>query len=115
LVIEQAAPDLVALIEGLTDEKRLSSVLDDYCASIKECDTVILGCTHYPLIKEQIAQKISGKIVDSIDPIIQSFSKRDYPKGDVVILYYEKTLITSNNRFEIVFKESIEVLKGVVK
>lgn len=114
LVIEQAAPDLVALIEGLSDEKRLSSVLDDYCASIKECDTVILGCTHYPLIKEQIAQKISGKIVDSIDPIIQSFSNRDYPRGDVVI-YTTKDPDHLKQQIQIVFKESVEVLKGVVK
>lgn len=114
MVIEQSAPDLVALIEGLTDEKRLSSVLDDYCASIKECDTVILGCTHYPLIKEQIAQKISGKIVDSIDPIIQSFSKRDYPIGDVVI-YTTKDPHHLQQQIQIVFNERVEVLKGVVK
>jgi glutamate racemase len=43
--------------------------------SLKECDTVILGCTHYPLVTHLIAQKVSGKIVDSIEPIILSFCK----------------------------------------
>lgn len=114
LVIEQAAPDLVALIEGLADEKVLSVVLDDYCHSIKDCDTVILGCTHYPLIKDLIAQKVSGSIVDSIDPIVQSFSEREYPKGDVV-LYTTKDPQHLQQQIQIIFKETVDVLKGVVK
>lgn len=113
-VIEQAAPDLVALIEGLADEKLLSVVLNDYCSSINECDTVILGCTHYPLIKDLIAQKVSGTIVDSIEPIIQSFSKRDYPHGDAIV-YTTKDPAHLQSQIEIIFKEKVEVLKGVVK
>ncbi len=113
-VIEQAAPDLVALIEGLADEKLLSVVLNDYCHSIKECDTVILGCTHYPLVKDLIAERVSGEIVDSIEPIIQSFLNREYPKGDVV-LYTTKDPQNLQQQIEIIFKEKVEVLKGVVK
>ena len=112
-VIEQAAPELVALIEGLADEEKLSGVLDDYCFSIKECDTVILGCTHYPLIKDLIAQKVTGTIVDSIEPIIRSFSQREYPKGDVQ-LYTTKDPLHLQQQVEIIFKEKVEVLKGVV-
>jgi glutamate racemase len=113
-VIEQAAPDLVALIENLADEKVLSNILSEYCHSIKECDTIILGCTHYPLVKELIAQQVSGDIVDSIEPIIQSFSKREYLKGDVVI-YTTKDPQHLQQQVEIIFKEKVEVLKGVVE
>ena len=112
-VIEQAAPDLVALIEGLADEAVLSEILNEYCASIKDCDTVILGCTHYPLIKNLIAQKVSGTIVDSIEPIIQSFSNRVYPEGDV-ILYTTKDPQHLQQQIAIIFKEEVEVLKGVI-
>lgn len=114
LVIEQAAPDLVALIEGLASEQQLSSILDEYCRPLEECDTIVLGCTHYPLIKDQIAKKLSGKIIDSIEPIIQSFSNRDYPKGDVVI-YTTKDPHHLQQQIKTVFKQRVEVWKGVVK
>jgi glutamate racemase len=113
-VIEQAAVDLVALIEGMASERQLLAILDEYCTPLKECDTVILGCTHYPLVAHLIAQKISGKIVDSIKPIIQSFENREVCKGDVRI-YTTKDPNHLKQQIQILFKEEVEVLKGVVK
>jgi glutamate racemase len=112
-VIEQAAPELVAMVENLADESQLSDVLDDYCASLKDCDTVVLGCTHYPLIKNLIAMKVSGKIVDSIEPVILSFKDKDYPKGDVKI-YTTKDPVHLKQQIKFLFNEDVEVLKGVV-
>lgn len=113
-VIEQAAVDLVALIEGLADEEQLLTVLDEYCAPLEECDTVILGCTHYPLITHLIAQKVSGNIVDSLEPIVQSFADKDVCKGDVRI-YTTKDPDHLKQQIKIIFDEDVEVLKGVVK
>lgn len=113
-VIEQAAVDLVALIEGMASERQLLAALDEYCAPLQQCDTVILGCTHYPLVAHLIAQKVSGRIVDSIEPIIQSFVNRDICKGDVRI-YTTKDPVCLKQQIQILFKEEVEVLKGVVK
>lgn len=59
LVIEKACPLFVPLIEnGYSDRKNpvTRMVVEDYLKEVIpfEADTVILGCTHYPLIKDII-------------------------------------------------------------
>ena len=70
-VISRACPLLVYLVEcGFTD--RQNSVTRDVCASylsdVKEsgADTLILGCTHFPIIADVIADTLPG--VALIDP-----------------------------------------------
>lgn len=53
-VITQPCPGLVELIEaGELNSAATQTVLTDYVAPLLQagCDTLILGCTHYPLIK----------------------------------------------------------------
>ncbi len=65
-IIEQACPGLALAIERgePTDE-----LLDRYLAPIaeSEADVVVLGCTHYPMIRDQIAQRLPEG-VELIDP-----------------------------------------------
>ncbi len=66
------APELVPLIES--HETRLTdTVLDAYVDQITACgaDTLILGCTHYCLIKDQIGKKVGQSMqIVSQDEII---------------------------------------------
>ncbi|MGD6596317.1 aspartate/glutamate racemase family protein, partial [Xanthomonas citri pv. citri] len=62
-VTSVACPRLVPLIEG--DDAFGEEIVDavrDYAAPLKEAqvDTVILGCTHYPLIRP-ILQRVFGR------------------------------------------------------
>ncbi len=69
-VIPQECPLLVPLVEeGLMDDEITDFVLTRYLKPIQEAgaDTVILGCTHYPILKKQIAAKL-GTAVELIDP-----------------------------------------------
>lgn len=64
-VIEKACPLFVPLIEnGYTDRENpvTRMVVEDYLKDIIpfEADTVILGCTHYPLIKDIIGDYMPG-------------------------------------------------------
>jgi glutamate racemase len=62
-VIQTATPMLVPFIEeGLAGRKELKSILRYYLRDLKRetVDTLILGCTHYPLIIRQI-RGIMGK------------------------------------------------------
>ena len=47
-----------------------------YLAKIKKegVDTVILGCTHYPLLKRTISKTLGGKVnlVDSVDAVVKN-------------------------------------------
>ena len=65
VVTEIAAPDLAAVIQRgvrLTDE--IVDLVRSYCAPLQraEVDTVILGCTHYPLVRPML-QRILGRDV----------------------------------------------------
>ena len=64
-VTEVAAPDLAAFIQNgaLFDEETMD-MARAYCAPLKraEVDTLILGCTHYPLVAPML-QRILGRDV----------------------------------------------------
>lgn len=72
-IFEVATPNLVPLIESNQVITADNKILKASLASIKqsEIDTLILGCTHYPIIKEQIAANLSEKIkiVDPADQV----------------------------------------------
>jgi len=71
-IFQQAAPLLVPLVESNTMEFA-TSILHSYLDPIlkKNIDTLILGCTHYPILKTQIKKICGGDInVISQDKII---------------------------------------------
>ena len=65
-VVEQACPGLAAAIE---EGEPVGSLLDEFLAPViaSEADVVVLGCTHYPLIRDAIEDRlVSGVII--MDP-----------------------------------------------
>ncbi|OGE86023.1 MAG: glutamate racemase [Candidatus Doudnabacteria bacterium RIFCSPHIGHO2_02_FULL_46_11] len=67
-VIQSAAPLLVPLIEN--DALSFSEdIIKQYLKPFKSSQAIILGCTHYPLLKSKI-KKFSGKRIISQDEII---------------------------------------------
>jgi glutamate racemase len=68
-VFSKACPLFVPLIEeGWIDNSETYGIAEEYLRYLVECkvDTVILGCTHYPLLKGVI-QKIVGADVALVD------------------------------------------------
>jgi len=60
-VVSKAAPLLVPLVEndGL---KYVAPILEDYLEDVK-ADRIILGCTHYCLIKDQVRKLFKGAVI----------------------------------------------------
>lgn len=60
-----ACPLLVPLIEeGEIKGKLINILINRYLKQLNpKADVVILGCTHYPLIQDQISKKLGAKIV----------------------------------------------------
>ena len=61
--VSQACPLLVPLVEeGMTDDAPTNMILKKYLMPLKEAhvDTLILGCTHYPMLQKHI-HRIMGK------------------------------------------------------
>ncbi|MDY0360954.1 MAG: glutamate racemase [Desulforegulaceae bacterium] len=76
-VLSNSSPLLVPLIEeGFLDTPETKRILKKYLIPLKtrQIDTLILGCTHYPILKKLIAAKAGKrvKIIDSSTAIAQS-------------------------------------------
>lgn len=64
-IYSQACPLLVPLVEeGLLDDKITIEIIKKYINPLKRkgIDTLILGCTHYPLLKKTIEKTLGSKI-----------------------------------------------------
>jgi len=76
-IYSKACPLLVPLAEeGWTDNKISRMIVAEYLSDFKtkELDALILGCTHYPLFKEEIIRYLGGngtRVIDSALSIAQ--------------------------------------------
>ena len=73
-VIEKACPLFVPIAEeGWVNHKATYEIAEEYLNELREkdIDTLVLGCTHYPILAEVI-QKVIGKEVKLIDSGIAS-------------------------------------------
>lgn len=64
-VTAKACPLFVPLVEeGFKDHHVTEEIIDFYLASMKESDidALILGCTHYPLLRSKIMEYVGDKI-----------------------------------------------------
>ncbi|WP_448587759.1 glutamate racemase [Thermocrinis sp.] len=71
-VFAKACPLFVPLVEeGILNGKIARSVIEYYLSELKgKTDTLILGCTHYPLLKEAIKEFLEDvEVVDSAEAL----------------------------------------------
>ena len=65
-VFQEGCPQFCPMIEnGWENYENRESILKEHLNNLpKNSDTLILGCTHYPIIKKDIAKFFNGNIVD---------------------------------------------------
>ncbi|HHU61090.1 MAG: glutamate racemase [Bacillota bacterium] len=76
-ITAQSAPRLVRLVEkGSTNTAEAEEALAEYLEPLKakNIDTLLLGCTHYPFLIEQI-KAIMGPDVEIVDPAFRLASQ----------------------------------------
>jgi len=82
VVTSKAMPQLVPLLEELADRSTIVDYLHEQLDFYKDkLDLVLLGCTHYPIVKDEISTITGAPCADSIDAIIALFSDRPLPEG----------------------------------
>ena len=79
-VVSQACPLLVPLAEeGWLDGKVTEEVIKVYLEPVvnSNVDTIILGCTHYPILKKTIQKVLHSpvQLVDSADTVAEAVKK----------------------------------------
>jgi len=80
-VFIQPCPGLVQLIEsGAKNNEQLNALLNRFIAPLvsKNIDTLVLGCTHYPLISEEIAMHTDNciRILETAEPVARELKRR---------------------------------------
>lgn len=84
-VFAQACPLLVPLVEeGWLGRPEAKRIIKKYLTplKVKQIDSLILGCTHYPLLKKDIQLKIGKRVqlVDSAMEVVHEF--KDFLKNN---------------------------------
>jgi glutamate racemase len=79
-VIAQPCPGLALAIEqGDLQSVEVKRLLDQYCAQLrdKEADTVVLGCTHYAFVHDQIAEQLGSgvRIIDTAEAVAKQATR----------------------------------------
>jgi glutamate racemase len=77
LTFQKGCSLLCPMIEsGWKDDEESKKVVREYLSCIpEEADTLILGCTHYPIIKSTISKYFKGQIVDPAKETALSLKK----------------------------------------
>lgn len=86
-VFQQPAPLLVSLVEeGWESDPITNLIIYRYAVPLlsQNIDTLILGCTHYPALKDGIARAFgnSVELIDSARAIAENF-ERDFSSGRI--------------------------------
>ena len=103
-IIEVACPDLVPIIES-NNFNLLDEALNKYLHKVKECELIILGCTHYPIIKNQIFEKLNSnvRILDMSECI--TFNEKNSVKK--IKLYFSKLDDSTIENIKSILKDEI--------
>ncbi len=122
-VYSEACPLLVPLVEeGWMNKRETKMILRRYLHPLinKQIDTLVLGCTHYPLLKELIQPRI-GRRVTLVDSSIETarylekFLRENpqvvsRPAGEVTHTYYVTDLTDSAQQVAThIFKRNVEL------
>ncbi len=102
-VKEVACPKLVPIIENNKYDE-LDNALNVYLDDLKDIDSIILGCTHYPIIRKYIEEKIENiDIIDMGEILAQRIEIKD-SKNDLH-LYFSKITDTLENNIKQILKK----------
>ena len=108
-----SCPLFVPLIEnGNVHSKECEEAVKTYLNNLGQCDNIILGCTHYPVLKEIILKHTEANLID-MGKCVCDYIDIKSEEGKEVSLYFSllsKTLVKNvsmimEDDYEIILKE----------
>jgi len=99
-IFSKSCPLFVSLVEeGWENHKVTELIIEEYLSSLldNDIDTIVLGCTHYPILKSAIKKTIGShiKLVDSAEVISAELNKI-LPAAEEDIIGTDKFFVSDN-------------------
>ena len=93
------------------DELTLDAVVKDVVIDyVDKVDGVLLGCTHYPLLKKYIEKYLAVKMYDSCDAIVDAMVHEGEVHPTVCIYTSGDRVVTKKQVYDLL-QMDVEVLK----
>ena len=106
-----ALPNLVALIENLASKEELLEYLNSEVKLKDEYDALVLACTHYPLVLDEIQSINQAHIYDSRIPIREAVASLSGQNKGVHIIKTSGDCDVLKKQIKVLFNEDEEVTK----
>lgn len=103
-----ACPKLVPIIES-NEVKKLDEVLEEYLSSTKDSEALILGCTHYPIIKNYIKKYFKKDIICLDKYVVDIIKDMNETKRGLKLYFSKVDKMLIQNVQRILEMNSIEV------
>lgn len=107
-VEELACPQLVPLIENEGSNEELQKAVNDYLQD-KEFDACVLGCTHFPLVKEMIQKSKECLIFDSNQAVIDALNTQVEKGEGKIEIFTTHDANALENKIHSLFHVSVQV------
>ena len=101
-VLEIKTPEFVPMIEN---NKLDLSIIKKYCSQVLNHDILILGCTHYPLLINELTKYLSIPILNMAIPLLNSIEISNDTNFKLE-LYFTKIDTNLINNIQKIIKES---------
>lgn len=101
-VLEIKTPEFVPMIEN---NKLDLSIIKNYCLQVLNYDILILGCTHYPLLINELKKYLSIPILNMAIPLLNSIEISNDTNFKLE-LYFTKIDTNLINNIQKIIKES---------
>ena len=99
-IYEIKTPDFVPLIEENKNEKIINTI-DNYLQEYKDkIDILVLGCTHYPIIKDNLNDYFNNKIplLDMSELLLDKLKDNNTSSIDIYYSKLNKTIINNTKK-----------------
>lgn len=101
-IIEVSTPEFVPMIEN---SKIDTIVIKNYLINFQEIDCLVLGCTHYPILKNEFKKYLNDKVIllDMGKVLVDNLKLKNDSK-QVVNLFFTKVDSTLKNNISSILK-----------
>ena len=109
-VYEIKAPKFVPIIENNT--KDIDSAINEYLEKYKnKLELLVLGCTHYPIIKENLNNYFDSKVklLDMSEPLLNKINNNN--KSNITIYFSKLTKENIENTKKILNIDNIDIIE----